>query len=923
MHSKVIIASLVCALAASFNAGRGITANSAEAIQPEVKETVNHAPNDYQKNYWFSEQEGDTLYQFTVTVSFEKEYQNFQILRNDDDIEVSYSFYDDYAEITITAPDSNGGHFIQFGYRSGSKNIVLTTIYIYVRLGNYAASAYSMDDAKSRLFRYQEMTYDEREKISYRDESNFSYGYYTAYDPSRYTAEVHHANYVYGASDYDYDFLTSPRANSSTTKLILHANWVDKDGHYHPLAGVRADFMTQYSLLGQGDLHFTDAEGKYVVDVPTSGLNVNDVRCRLSSVSRATAVEDNFYQNYPLCYTLPYGTPLSNYFELDLFLYIFADSSDRGAAYEITQAQSVPYNYVETFTGDPVDTIVTRFPSAHTDYVKNRVQFIDIQKEDAHSWDVMNHEYGHFISDQLGLCNVDGNRNPHYVHANLGEDGVELAYTEGLATYLGLAAQMYYADSFDIAGYGDELYQDTYRDFTVYYDRFAPAYGGSGRMYGERYESSTTAMMIKMLDNVNRYDDEVALGHARMWNILLSCGSWTIVDFINSAIDLYPSYASAINHMREIEMIAEYLIHSYDRAAWTIMIYMCGADLQSYAISDIQEMLSVSGQPSNVNIILEIGGSTSWGSNAYGISSSYLNRYYVRNKQLKSAGKITNADMAAQSTFEDFLNWGFKNYPATKTGVIMWDHGGALEGVCQDFAHGYHILKPSSMKNAFANTFYKNRIDGKLEFIAYSACLMQVQDIADFNAPYFKYMVASEEVSTALGFKYDQWLDDLYSKKNTLAITKEIVDTYMPIAFNDSTMSVLDLSQVATYKNSFETLASQVKTKIVSNASARAAFKNILLNTKEFYHRDFGTIDGYDFLVRLQNSSYFSAQYSLINTVKNKYQNNLVVYERHNPDAGGSHGLAIFSGLNSSGGTYSYPSAQTNFTSWKSVVSSI
>ena len=46
MHSKVIIASLVCVLAASFNAGRGITSNSAEVIQPEVKETVNHAPND-------------------------------------------------------------------------------------------------------------------------------------------------------------------------------------------------------------------------------------------------------------------------------------------------------------------------------------------------------------------------------------------------------------------------------------------------------------------------------------------------------------------------------------------------------------------------------------------------------------------------------------------------------------------------------------------------------------------------------------------------------------------------------------------------------------------------------------------------------------------------------------------------------------
>ena len=929
MHSKVIIASLVCVLAASFNAGKGITANSAEAIRPEVKETVSRAPNDYQKNYWFSEQEGDTLYQFTVTIDFEKEYQSFQILRNDDDIEVNYTFYGDYADIRMTAPDSDGGHFVEFGYRSGSKNIVLATIYVYVRLGNYAASAYSMDDAKSRLFRYQEMTYDEREKISYRDESNFKYGYYTVYDPSRYNAEAHHADYVYGGSDYDYDFSTSPRGNSTTIKLILHANWVDKNYNVYPLKGIRADFMTQNSLLGQGDLHFTGNDGQYVVNLPASQvsqLKVNDIRCRLSSVCEATAVEDNFYQNYPLCYTLPYTTSLSNYSQLDLYLWILADYSDRGAAYEITQAQSVPYNYVDTFA-DTLDTIVTRFPSEHTEYVKNRVQFINIQKEDAHSWDVLNHEYGHFICDQLGLCNVDSNRNPHTVHTNLGEDGIELAYSEGLATYLGLAAQMYYAGSFDVDGFGDELYQDTYRNLTVYYDRFAPSYGGSGRMYGERYETATTAMMIKMLDDVDRYDDDVELGHAAMWNILLNSADEycrNIVELIDIAVDTYPSYESEIRHMQEIEMIAEYLINPSDRAAWTIMIYMCGADLQKWAIYDIQEILSASGQPRNVNIVLEIGGSTSWNipENTYNISSTSLNRYYVRNGQLYSAGKYTNASMGAQSTFESFLDWGLSAYPAQKTGVILWNHGGALDGVCQDHKFGYDILKPSEMRNALSESFYRNRVSGKLEFVAYSACLMQVQDIADFNAPYFKYMVASEEYSTATGFKYDQWLDDLYQKKNTLAITKEIVDTRMANStyVTDGTYSVLDLSQVASYKSSFESLATSIKSKITSDSSARTAFKNILLNTKKFYNREFGTIDGYDFLVRLQGSSYFSNLNSLINTVKNKYQNNVVVYERHHSDANGAHGLAIFCALNENGNPKTYPSGQTNFTNWKSVV---
>ena len=927
MHSKVIIASLVCVLAASFNAGKGITANSAEAIQPEVRETVSRAPNDYQKNYWFSEQEGDTLYQFTVTIDFEKEYQSFQILRNDDDIEVNYTFYGDYADIRMTAPDSDGGHFVEFGYRSGSKNIVLATIYVYVRLGNYAASAYSMDDAKSRLFRYQEMTYDEREKISYRDESNFKYGYYTVYDPSRYNAEAHHADYVYGGSDYDYDFSTSPRGNSTTIKLILHANWVDKNYNVYPLKGIRADFMTQNSLLGQGDLHFTGNDGQYVVNLPASQvsqLKVNDIRCRLSSVCEATAVEDNFYQNYPLCYTLPYTTSLSNYSQLDLYLWILADYSDRGAAYEITQAQSVPYNYVDTFA-DTLDTIVTRFPSEHTEYVKNRVQFINIQKEDAHSWDVLNHEYGHFICDQLGLCNVDSNRNPHTVHTNLGEDGIELAYSEGLATYLGLAAQMYYAGSFDVDGFGDELYQDTYRNLTVYYDRFAPSYGGSGRMYGERYETATTAMMIKMLDDVERWDDEVELGHAAMWNILLNsadeyCGN--IVEFIDIAVDTYPSYESAIRHMQEVEMIAEYIVHSYERAAWTIMIYVSGANVQRYVLNDIAEILSVDNQPSNVNIIVEFGGATSWNvsNNYYGISASYINRYHVRNKQLIQDGnKLPQANMGNQSTLESFLDWGLRNYPAQKTGVIFWNHGGALDGVCYDYNYSHDALTATEVMNAFDNSLYRSRTS-KFEFVAYNACLMQVQDIARYNSSYCNYMVASEELMPATGFAYDEWIDDVYAKKPTTTILTEIVNTYANNNYGWVTLSAIDLSKMNAYYNEFESMSSQIKTTVKNN---KTVFKNILTSCKAYdfeYTRSYGTIDGYDFLNKLYYSDTFSSYRTKINTVMAKY-NQLFVARRCGSSAGQSNGLALFCGLDHSGNSMSYPT--TRFTSWKSVVTSI
>ena len=40
--------------------------------------------------------------------------------------------------------------------------------------------------------------------------------------------------------------------------------------------------------------------------------------------------------------------------------------------------------------------------------------------------------------------------------------------------------------------------------------------------------------------------------------------------------------------------------------------------------------------------------------------------------------------MGKSKTFQDFLEWGLTEYPAEKTAVIMWNHGGAMQGVCSD-----------------------------------------------------------------------------------------------------------------------------------------------------------------------------------------------------------------------------------------------
>ena len=345
--------------------------------------------------------------------------------------------------------------------------------------------------------------------------------------------------------------------------------------------------------------------------------------------------------------------------------------------------------------------------------------------------------------------------------------------------------------------------------------------------------------------------------------------------------------------------------------SWTIMLYICGADLESnsgLASDDISEILRVNGQPEDVNIIMETGGSYRW--HNYGIASNALSRYHVENKKLILDDKLTKASMGKQSTFESFLNWGLDNYPADNTGVILWNHGGALGGVCYDETAGSDSLKNSETSKAFKNVLEAHNID-KLEFVGYDACLMQVQDIAEFNSHYFNYMVGSEESEAGTGWVYNSWIDDVYAGKDTPTVLKANCDSFISRNGGDQTLSYLDLSKMENYYNKFESLASSIKSTVKSNYSS---FKTLLGSVKSYSGlSSFGVIDGYDFLNKLGSNSTYSSFASQINEVKTAYKQ-LTVYSRRGSGAGNSNGLTIVAGA-----YVSYPSAETSFNNWRSL----
>ena len=415
----------------------------------------------------------------------------------------------------------------------------------------------------------------------------------------------------------------------------------------------------------------------------------------------------------------------------------------------------------------------------------------------------------------------------------------------------------------------------------------------------------------------------------------------------------------AISEDGNKEALCEVEVVEQASDAWTIMVYLCGSDLESgteyddwgnvseyktaataqgYASGDLDEILKVSGQPEDVNIIVETGGAHIWQSgHSFSINEKKLERWHVRDKKLVKDATLDDANMGESDTLKSFLTWGLETYPAERTGLILWNHGGAMKGVCYDENHNDDTLTNKEVKDAVAGAFSKTGQSEKLEFIGYDACLMAVQDLAEFNSEYFNYMIASEESEAGEGWDYDTWIDDVYAGKSTTDILKAIVDGFIatqggPNATTyhrytaDQTLSYYDLSKMSAYKTAWENMATQLSNKVPT--SSKSSFNSaITSNVKHFADTDydyFCTFDAKDFVDKLASSNAFSS-YRIDSSYTNAVLTalaELIPYNVAQKGAGNAYGIAMFWPNNSTYSTMSdYTLAQTNFTNWQSFCS--
>ena len=321
----------------------------------------------------------------------------------------------------------------------------------------------------------------------------------------------------------------------------------------------------------------------------------------------------------------------------------------------------------------------------------------------------------------------------------------------------------------------------------------------------------------------------------------------------------------------------------------TIMVYMCGTDLESkygMASSDMEEMRAAS-YGDNVNVIVFTGGCSKW--KVSGISNKVNQIYQIKNGQIgrlvEDAGSKAMTDPNNLASFIQFCS---KNFPANRNELILWDHGGgSVTG------YGYDEKNKSSGSMSLAGVNQALKSGGvKFDFIGFDACLMATAETALMLNEHADYLIASEETEPGIGWYYTNWLTKLGSNTSmpTLDIGKNIVDDFVSECAKKcrgqkTTLSVIDLAEFSnTVPKELNAFAKSVSNKI--SANEYKDISNARYSTREF--AESSRIDQVD-LVNLAENVGTAEGKALASSLKNA-----VKYNKTSTNMTNAYGVSIY-----------------------------
>ena len=313
---------------------------------------------------------------------------------------------------------------------------------------------------------------------------------------------------------------------------------------------------------------------------------------------------------------------------------------------------------------------------------------------------------------------------------------------------------------------------------------------------------------------------------------------------------------------------------------YTVMIYICGSDLESdagCASIDIGEILAAN-FGDNVNVVLQTGGCYSWAMS--GMADGEVQRWAVEDGQLVLLQDLGQTPMLTSSALGDFIDYTAYNYPANRYALIFWDHGGGSL-----YGYGYDEIYPDT-------GLFLTDIDAalsssgvKFDFVGFDACLMGTIETAYMLEPYADYMIGSEETEPADGWYYTPWLTALgqNTSVDTVSLSSEIVDSYIAQNGNEATLSVVSLREIPYVYSVLCDYMENATLALLTNKEFNT-ISAAVSNTKTFAEGDYDLIDIVDFT----NQSDIAGEDELIEALDS------AVKYRNNCERSGVYGLSLY-----------------------------
>lgn len=320
----------------------------------------------------------------------------------------------------------------------------------------------------------------------------------------------------------------------------------------------------------------------------------------------------------------------------------------------------------------------------------------------------------------------------------------------------------------------------------------------------------------------------------------------------------------------------------------TIMIYVVGSNLETdgeIVSADINAINPSMIDLSKTNILLYTGGTKEW----HNFVSNKDNGIYI----LKSNGfeKIESQQqysLGAPETLTNFLKYAYTNYKTDKYDLILYDHGGAIDGAIYDDIADDN-LSLEDMTTALKNSPFNEK--NKLEAVLFRTCLNGTIELANIYSPYANYLIGSEEVSW--GSKYTDvlsFLNNVTNNDNGYIFGEKFVKSYEEqMAIIDSyntikhTYSIIDLSKIDKVNEALN--------EYITGIDLSKNYNDIVkIRTMAYQYgndaSDYDMIDLYEFVSK-------SGQFSTKNNSKLlKAIDEAIIYNRTNEKE--SHGLSIY-----------------------------